>query len=406
MEEVVGLPRNSASNSDTWLLTFKQSMYTPVALQQSNLLLFPTRYGFLKLYLTPEDNSGTIELDYERQVYAEVVAPLLTRRVTPNFVLYYGSGVNCTYDQMLQVLLNANTPAVLSRYEKQYRFAENVLALTTFKKTRGSVTAEIKETTASDVAIVKTKLPDTTKMRFNYLLTEAMRNALTLAAWIKEAISKQYEEEQYWTVIFQLLAACYVMEKRRLMHHDLHSGNIWVQRINPARLTYNYAGHKYSIVTNFLVRIYDFDRGYAVMLGKNPPLGPGGKWCVRYAQCNTFVANKDMLKVVCSLLRKKLPSNVLRLLQQLVAPSRLLIQKLDQLRTKRCFYKNVDGKGLPDEFFTGFSPIQNTLARAYTASGLASSNAGVAASSGVKEYVYTCNDSMFNDDGTFRKWLP
>lgn len=67
------------------------------------------------------------------------------------------------------------------------------------------------------------------------------------------------------SIIFQIIHACYVMFSMGLQHNDLHSGNVFIDPVDKSnpytviRLIYKVGDVIYSIPSNYIVKIYDFD---------------------------------------------------------------------------------------------------------------------------------------------------
>jgi len=98
------------------------------------------------------------------------------------------------------------------------------------------------------------------------------------------------------------------MSLSKMVHNDLHSNNIYVEKMNkPISITYIFSNNsgkevKY-VLTNqmYKIYVYDFDRAYCERLGENVVLNLK---CDISSQCNLYIENKDMLKILCSITRR------------------------------------------------------------------------------------------------------
>lgn len=128
-------------------------------------------------------------------------------------------------------------------------------------------------------------------LRYGCLLTE--RSPVeSLSDWLAKDPKFRYED--FLAVLFQLIVTLWVLELRRMVHYDLHTGNVLIEHIRPRRLGYVLDGEEYKVNTTWLVRIFDFDRSYAVSLGCN-------KWHVE-SECQ-FVPNLDLARLLCDMFK-------------------------------------------------------------------------------------------------------
>ncbi len=112
-------------------------------------------------------------------------------------------------------------------------------------------------------------------------------------------------------IMFQILYTLYVFEKLKISHGDLHSGNIFVQKVEPeVELKYYVDEYLYSFKTKYLVKIYDFDHStileqtslringstgnYTINKVENVERQPDSYFNQRYAETNIFNRNLDL----------------------------------------------------------------------------------------------------------------
>ena len=104
VESINGAESNSASPTDTWILTFKPD--APIYHRYKRI-----NNCFFKIFIDPstiiEPSYEHLEylnaLTYELNVYSDVIYPLIKNNVCSNFVKYLSSGTNCTYNNLLQL---------------------------------------------------------------------------------------------------------------------------------------------------------------------------------------------------------------------------------------------------------------------------------------------------------------
>lgn len=101
-------------------------------------------------------------------------------------------------------------------------------------------------------------------------------------------------------IIFQTLYTIHVLNKRKLRHNDMHMENIFIEhRPTPVKLSYYIPGAGYHhMTTNFIVKIYDWDRGMmpSVVNGFGQP-----GFCKKYKICNNSDTKYDMFRFIGAL---------------------------------------------------------------------------------------------------------
>ena len=99
IESISGINADSASPTDVWLIKFnKNTFYNQEKINN----------GFLKIYISPK-TIGKVQneldaLDYEINIYKDIIKPLIDYNVCSNFIKYLASGIECTYDNLLRLL--------------------------------------------------------------------------------------------------------------------------------------------------------------------------------------------------------------------------------------------------------------------------------------------------------------
>lgn len=293
IEKVVGLKSNSASPTDTWILTFKDdTKYEDT----------PINKGFLKFFIDP----GTLPYDYARlptlkgliyeiKVYKDIIRPLVDLKICPNFIRYLGSATSCNYDSMIKILENntylGDTPMLKQKDALEQSFQDNFNHMYAVKRGRSSINTELppKSQPAEDAK----------NYEYSLLVNETIKpDTFTLGnLLIMIAKSGKKLETGEWGAIFQVIIACYAMSLSKMNHNDLHPGNIYIEPYSN-RINYILGSRMnvYSIKCGVIAKIYDFDRSYSNRLGNNPLLEPQSG-LGQYSQTNQFIPNRDMVKI-------------------------------------------------------------------------------------------------------------
>ena len=158
-------------------------------------------------------------------------------------------------------------------------------------------------------------------------------------------------------ILFHVAAACYVMWTMGISHNDLHYDNIQIVILDyPELITYKYGENTYTCSSRIRVLIFDFDRGWCDLLGKNTNIE--GSLCEHSHQCNYPQKNFDFFNVVSSI------HNYLRLKGPIFTPefqiNRVLSRKVanDKLRSQmkanllhRKYHTNLVSNDLREDLF-------------------------------------------------------
>ena len=102
----------------------------------------------------------------------------------------------------------------------------------------------------------------------------------------------------FYSIIFQLFYCLYVMDAYKIQHSDLHFGNIFVQTLpSSINMKFNINGKVKYLQTEYIVKIYDFDRAVVDSLGPNPRIYRDHA----YGSTDTFTNGYDLASVLCGL---------------------------------------------------------------------------------------------------------
>lgn len=384
VSSIKGLKSNSASPTDTWILSLNEDLTTPMKTKIRNL--------FMKLYISPrslyaykhikgiDDRILNLTaLNYEIQVYY-LVRNLVLGKVSPCFVIILTNGDNCSFKNIMDILSIQSIP--------EKNFVRNISYTISGENNRPSINDnKYKFVDNATEAIIKSSA-------YNIIVTEPI-SADNLFDWMD---SRKYNQKDLWKILFQVSVATYSLFLANINHNDLHAGNVFIVDLGKEEMYYyRVNGTDYTLKTRYLAKLYDFDRAYFKGV-KNDLLE--GWSCDEYSQCNNLVENRDFIKLMCyvyndlSVLKDKILA--------LIAPNIKSREILDNTyNVKRCFLQTEDrGKliSLPTrvykEFYT-MTEIINTLF-----SYINETFSPMEIKSQLKvENIYCCMPEFFNSNG-------
>lgn len=305
MKKVSGLASNSASPTDTWILSFNPDT------KYDN---YSIKNGFLKFFIDPSSLPNNYNylhilkgLKYEIKIYKDIVRPLIDLSICPNFIKYLGSGEQCSYDSMVKMLENhttdKNTGMLKSRVEVERSFRLNVQYMYSLKQGRPSINAGSSQFNLPDYrTLVNEGMKDANEYKYDLLVNEAISSdAYTLQDFLEMLNpggmnrNPKRLSRQNWSLIFQVIIACYAMALSKMTHNDLHFGNIYIE---PYSKPLNYIlGPKhdiYSIDIGMKAMLYDFDRAYSERIGTNVM---NDNYFAGFSQSNEIIPVRDMVKI-------------------------------------------------------------------------------------------------------------
>jgi len=305
IESVNGLPSTSASNTDTWIVTFKDGV---------NYDHIPIKKGFVKIWLSRDavkyklnkileknyTDKGKLNheisehqldiggLNYEAKVYRDIVKGLIESNICPNFIKFLGLGQNCSFEDVRKMLVSS-----LGDEESKDALFRSAVSLIKREK-RPSINEDASNYT-TDFAEYDEIVENTT---FTLLVNEAVRNnsQSDKAVPFTYFRTNRFNQVERWSLLFQLMAAIYAMSLSGLTHNDLHTDNAWIEPCQEKDVSYVYGGETFNFKTKYVVKVFDFDRSYNKRLGENPFLDES--LCNEASQCNKYIPNLDAMKVI------------------------------------------------------------------------------------------------------------
>jgi len=398
ISKIKGLKSNSSSPSDTWIVYFKDY----VTYNLNNI-----KKGFLKIFIDTDDptQKEKLALKYELNIYKKVINNLIKYNICPNFVRYLSYGEKCSYENLLQILdgkLQSDDKELLDLEQCKYNLNRNINFILNLKADRPSIQSERRMLRIIDFS----KQP----YKYNIILLEDMENSIFLNKWLTEYGQKKEYEKELWNILFQIVSACYSMSLSKLVHNDLHAGNIFIKYLDrETKFVYNIDGENFVIKTNFQAFIYDFDRGYKESLGDNPLL-TGRILCEKFSQCNIFVENKDIIKILCYVYKqvvKNVKDNLLNIIsyneiyKDVLKDTYNLMSPEDGLRKCYLQYENDREKfeALPIDWYKNYNDTYTILKNislnldTYSEDFVSPNN------------IFTCDKKYFDSEGNIIEFL-
>lgn len=304
IQKVKGLPANSASPSDTWLLDFKPgTVYIDATGKPVEI-----PHAFCKVFIEPASLDkwlGEMDitpqmaelwrprfmalqgLEYELRFSEFVQKTIIDAKKSPHFVRTFSAGKSCKFNDLKETLEKGNISYAAATLVRNMYYSLQL------SSTRPSI---------SDPTTTTTKEPSWNNFQFSFLLTQQINPqwSKNFQQWIREFRNKNGFLPMLFMILFQICQACYALYLEKACHNDLHSQNIWITHRPGFKQNVKYViGSKIYIFPDVdnLVRLFDFDRSYAESLGPNPILQ--SSLCASHGQCNSIAEPKDFVKILC-----------------------------------------------------------------------------------------------------------
>jgi hypothetical protein len=304
VDKTEGLISEGISPSEIWSLTLNEQNDRKELFMK---IFTSNSYKYLKNDLKNNDYfiKAVKGLRYEAKVYNDIIRYL----PCTNFVKFYNYTKSCSYEQLENLVLKGHendSNIHINKIKQKLAYLLSFVSGGVYKENpKISVTTNMNHRKAMKLSDADKKIAYDSKYEFMLMemlpksktisLTKWMLDNLTLdnnnAAYLKHSVTAQG-----FAILFQCAAACYTLFTHKIIHNDLHSGNIMLVELpNVTRATYAIDGKYYSFYTKYHVKVIDFDRSYSEELGNNPNLKSNE--CKRNAQCNILFNNSDFLKV-------------------------------------------------------------------------------------------------------------
>lgn len=339
VDEVKGIPSNSASPSDIWLIKFKDD--THYVYEDKEI---PIKSAFMKIFVDPDNtveryvNQRMIDaLNYELKVYRDIIRPLLDLNICNNYIKYLSSGMGCTYDNLLDFLVNGKLTSKdgvsLNKTKAINNLNANLNNIYFGNPSREAI---------NDTYDMKVKYAVPKEVKYNIIMNEQIKNSYTLYDFLfaDKTLKPEEVKKGAFELMFQIAYACYCMSLSKMNHNDIHAGNIFVTKHEKAKV-YEYwiNGESYKIKTKYFASVYDFDRAYTIRLGKNTNLE--GDACTFGYQCNVYVENKDIVKMLCYICASRTMKDVRSKVIKMVSKNKFIRNTLSDSYRSGCFFREI-----------------------------------------------------------------
>uniref|UniRef100_A0A6C0LWR3 Protein kinase domain-containing protein n=1 Tax=viral metagenome TaxID=1070528 RepID=A0A6C0LWR3_9ZZZZ len=421
-DTIMGLKADSASPTDTWIVKFKDTTtYDRIPIQQAFLKIWVSNYSYKCLdehviQFAPNNprnksifdtyknknkalNSG---LNYEARVYRDIVKPMIEKNICPNFVKFLGLGKDCSVDSLIR-MLNVGDPHPVSNFRNLYGNTVSMMTTVIGGPKRNKITdgySREELSTRNDIIS-----PENLKkhITYNIIANEVIKpNTLKLWEFVHQTDAFGYQGRDddpnpvYWNVIFQILASCYAMSQTKMNHNDLHLGNVYIEPVDDSggsrRFNYNYGNTLFTFESQYIAKVYDFDRGYVTRFGDNPLLGQ--RECERYSQCNSIIPNLDAIKLMGGLYKKKgTAETILNACTTNNQKKKTLLRKIFNDSN----FLRLNGQRVGSAVLSGFNSVLEIMTNIATLSNI--ENVYPIGYIPDPQDVFTCNPSMFNEVG-------
>jgi hypothetical protein len=400
IKSVSGIAANSVSDTDIWLLYFNQgTLYEDSIVKEAiakisinnNFINKITKNEKIKINPTQRFIDVNSSLEYEMKIYRDVIRPLIDNKISPNFIKYYASGFGCSFDNLLSILKKDKSKKIDEKnLVRNLRF---LLGINPEKKKgvsegRPSITQKVSE--KIDEAEI-----DMFRNRITYNI---IINELSTSPTLEEYIYKQkIKLDDIYNILLQASLGCYAMYLSKMVHQDIHISNVFVERIRPTQITYKIFGKYYTFNTNIILKIYDFDNGYAQRLGNN--LYNNVDRCRAFLICNKLQNNSDIVRFCISLLGEFTKGNIVRnAVTSIVSKDNLNNKQKDEVSgILRSNYLSSETLIRTDDVLNLFSSTEDIIKK--TASKIKDMKIGANPPTNSRN-LYKCEPEMFNEDGS------
>lgn len=215
------------------------------------------------------DYAQTLSMNYEAVIYSVVTSSFMDTGKSNNFIPFV---------QLMQCSVREVKTSITNAMKKMDYFD--------FKQVFNKLLTDLQQYNA---------IQDTLKLTI--LVTGSLKNADNLLKMEKFLVDYQPNKSECQQIIIQVLYALLLMQEIKLIHNDLHLGNIFIERLSsPVKITCG----EISFYTTLIPRIYDWDLSYCPIVGDNPKFS--GLWADYLNLGNRFRKNSDYYQFFCGLM--------------------------------------------------------------------------------------------------------
>jgi hypothetical protein len=278
--KIRGLRSNSASPTDTWLITYYDNTTKNIKCK-----------SFIKLWIDPNSltdgknfyKDSLLALNYEAEVYEQIKKDIINTGSSSSFVKILEYSENNNFDQIYTLLKRG---LELPDMFVSDQLDRNLMYIGLKLKNRPSISNRV---SSEEVSILTPHNPsklreEIQKLKYNYIETQSLEDSITFYEFIQKYKDDPVNVQRIYDVFFKILNAVNIMNNDNIFHQDLHFKNIFVDDKDN-------------------VYVYDFDRAYSENIGYNQSLE---YYCEDYGNCNEIKQAKDFLKLFCGFYSQKL----------------------------------------------------------------------------------------------------
>jgi len=301
-----GLRSNSASPTDTMIASMQRFSFFGNEKVKKNV--------FLKIFISPNvlpdvhhpsnwdlylnrTINDRLGLRYEGEIYEHIKRNLIETNICPYFVNRLMYGRNCTYEQMLNNLLQSLPVGE----DRELQFKRSNVYMITKAVNRPAITSALTDDEKNYFR--QPQFNEFRRFSYDFILSE-MSTGETLEGYINRVDPGKNNLHTVLPVVFQTLFACRSMFLTGVTHNDLHMGNVFIQKL-PYNVNINLQfdngrnNESHNILTSEIPLIYDFDYAYCRQFGDNPKTANNNYGSPH----NLIVEIRDMIKILIMLAR-------------------------------------------------------------------------------------------------------
>lgn len=307
-----GLPSNSASPTDLLILTLDNN----IKYQNES---FSNKQVFMKFWINDDMEirkyiSNTLPsayldnfimrnkaLNYELMIYRDIIRILIDEKICTNFVRCLGSSSSCNVD-LISNLMSKNSAVVLAKKNFRRNFQYILRGLSNRPSLTDNTNLLPAGVTIADMVSLGNSI-DT--FSIGCVISE-YKTGISFADWYKTNRPTGFTgpTEDLKKILFQVCCGCYAMHLSRVVHNDLHLGNVRLSTaLDPQERIFKYDTDSYGSDIKFecsiKAMIYDFDRAYSSVLGINDILRPD---CNTNSYCNSIREGFDFTYFIINLI--------------------------------------------------------------------------------------------------------
>jgi len=277
-----------------------------------------------KTFKIDNTNPDILGLEYEQRMYEWIYKNIVQKRYSPNFVTFL-SKAECNMVEWIDGLNNIQQTYLIDALYKGRRQ----------KVKEGDILSVMLNEKAGNGG---------------YFGVEDAKEVYSFGVALNGKIDNPIGIAQ---VLFQVVYNLALMEHFRIMHNDLHYGNILVAEFRQnIPLLYVYEQNEWVINTRYIVYFFDWDAGYMRALGNNQKLPD----YLTYGMENRFQQTMDFSVLMRGLPRNRVVDSLIRISgidtpenerlqkQQPYMVTTHQIRELEQLPSRVDYLKDVKTK--------------------------------------------------------------